>query len=166
MVWISLYLFWGELSFSLFYRPWQGKGFLIFLWQLLGPVELSEETKHLLTNANSSTYTKKILLVRQNSPTKKTIFLARCLYTLYKQKLSDLRPLLAFTFPKGFRKSKKLGHWTSRSGGKKTFKMCEQIKIYPWKTCNRRGDFSPLEAKVSNLRPLLSITFPQGFQKI
>ena len=96
---------------------------------------------------------------------KKNYFFVRRLYTLYKQKLSNLRPLLAFTFPKGFRKSKKLSHWTSRSGGKKTFKMCEQIKIYPWKPCNRRGDLSPLKAKVSNLRPLLFITFPQGFQK-
>ena len=34
----------------------------------------------------------------------------------------NLRPLLSITFPQGFQKSKKFGHWTSGSGGKKTFK--------------------------------------------
>ena len=32
------------------------------------------------------------------------------------------------TFPQGFQKSKKLGHWTLASGGKKTFKRSEQMK--------------------------------------
>ena len=34
----------------------------------------------------------------------------------------SLRPLLSITFPQGFQKSKKFGHWTSGNGGKKTFK--------------------------------------------
>ena len=46
--------------------------------------------------------------------------------TLYEQKFSNLRPLLSITFPQGFRISKKLGHWTSGSGGKKTGKQSEQ----------------------------------------
>ena len=34
----------------------------------------------------------------------------------------DIRPLLSITFPQGFQKSEKFGHWTSGSGSKKTFK--------------------------------------------
>ena len=44
----------------------------------------------------------------------------RRFYTLYELKYSNLRPLLSITFPQGFRKSKKFGHLTSGSGGKKT----------------------------------------------
>ena len=62
---------------------------------------------------------------------KKKTFFARRSYTLYKQKFSYLRPLLFVTFPQGFRKSKKFGHWTSGSGGKKTFKRSEQMKKNP-----------------------------------
>ena len=47
-------------------------------------------------------------------------------YTLYEQKLSNLRPLLFITFPQGFLKSKKIGHWTSGSGGKKPIKWSEK----------------------------------------
>ena len=47
-------------------------------------------------------------------------FFARRFYTLYEQKFYNLRPLLFITFPQGFRISKKFGHWTSGSGGKKT----------------------------------------------
>ena len=63
------------------------------------------ETKHLSTDADSSRI--------------KQIF-ARQFYTLYEQKFSNLRQLLALTFPQGFQISKKFGHWTS-SGDKKTF---------------------------------------------
>ena len=77
------------------------------------------ETKHLLTDADSSTNTKKILLVRQN---------LRQFYTLYKHKVSNLRPLLSITFLQGFQKSKKFGDWTLGSGGKKTFKQSEQMR--------------------------------------
>ena len=51
-------------------------------------------------------------------------------YTLYEQKLSNLRPLLSITFPQGFKKSKKFGHWNSRSGGKKTVKRSEQMIFF------------------------------------
>ena len=34
-----------------------------------------------------------------------------------------MRPLLSTTFPQGFRISKNIGHPTSGSGGKKTFKL-------------------------------------------
>ena len=39
-----------------------------------------------------------------------------------------LRPLLDITFPKGFQKSKTIGHPTLRSGGKKTFKRYHKSK--------------------------------------
>ena len=39
---------------------------------------------------------------------------------------SYLRPLLSITFFQGFQISKKFGHWTSGSGGKKTGKQSEQ----------------------------------------
>ena len=40
----------------------------------------------------------------------------------FKQKGSHLRPLLSITLPQGFQSSKNIGHPTSGSGGKKTFK--------------------------------------------
>ena len=52
----------------------------------------------------------------------------RQFYTLYKQKVSNMRPLLSITFPQRVRKSKKFGYWTSGSGGKKTFKQIEQMR--------------------------------------
>ena len=85
------------------------------------------ETKHLLTDANSSTETKKIQIVRQNLQKKKHFFLALQFYSLYKHKVSNLRPLLSITFQQGFRKSKK--NW-----GKKTFKRSEQMKKKSVKT--------------------------------
>ena len=75
-----------------------------------------QETKHLSTDSDSSTNTKKIQLIRQNSP--KTIFL-RGGFRPFMSKTLNLRPLLSITFPQGFRKSKKFGHWTLGSGGKK-----------------------------------------------
>ena len=40
--------------------------------------------------------------------------------------LQNLRPLLFVTFPQGFQIHKNLGHWTSRTGGKKTVKQSEK----------------------------------------
>ena len=48
----------------------------------------------------------------------KKLFFLRQFYTFYKQKFSNMRPFISITFPKGFKKSKKFGHWTSGSGGK------------------------------------------------
>ena len=59
--------------------------------------------------------------VTQNQQKKKTFF-ARHLLTIFKQKCSNLRPLLSITFPQGFQISKNIGHLTLGSGGKKTFK--------------------------------------------
>ena len=53
-------------------------------------------------------------------------FLPWQFYTLYEQKLSNLRPLISITFPQGFRKSKKFGQSTSGSGSKKTVKPSEK----------------------------------------
>ena len=81
---------------------------------------------HLSTNVDSSTNTKKILLVRKNSTKKKKIVFARQFHTIYEQKFSNLIPLLFITFPPRFCESKKLGHWTFGSGGKMTVKRSEK----------------------------------------
>ena len=49
-------------------------------------------------------------------------------YTRYEQKFSNLRPLLSINFPNQFRKSKKFGHCSLGSGGKKTIKRSEKIQ--------------------------------------
>ena len=105
------------------------------------------ETKHRSTDADSITNTKKILLVRQNSP--KQNFFGRRFYTLYKQKFSKLRPILSLTFPQGFWKSKKFGHWTLRSGDRKTFKWSEQMNknLKKKKKKKIRGYFTPFMSK-------------------
>ena len=82
-------------------------------WIILHGKSRIRETKHLLTDAESSTDTKIILLVRQNL-SKNFFFCA-------------LRPHLAISFLKGFRKSKIFGHWNLGSRGKKTFKWTEQM---------------------------------------
>ena len=106
---------------------------------------------------------KKTLLVRQNSP--KHNFFCAPIFTLYEQKISNLRPLLSITFPQRFKKSKKLGHWTLRNGSKKTFKWSEQKKTIHKKKILPQRFYTLYEQKFSNLRPLLFVTFPQGFRK-
>ena len=50
-----------------------------------------------------------------------TNFFCRDDFTSFnEQKFSNLRQLLSLTFPQEFQKSKKFGHWNSKSGGKKT----------------------------------------------
>ena len=86
-----------------------------------------QETKNLSTDADSSTDTEKILLVRQNLQ-KNYFFFALQFYTLYEKKFSNLRQLLSITFPQGFQKNqKKFGHWTLGSGDKKTVKRSEKV---------------------------------------
>ena len=53
---------------------------------------------------------------------KKTLIFARQFLTIFKQKCSNMRPLLSITFSQGFRISKNIWHLTSGSGGKKTVK--------------------------------------------
>ena len=88
----------------------------------------------------------------------------RQFYTIFEHKRSILRPLLSITFPQRFRISKIFGHCTLRSGGKKTFKRSEQMKKIPKKLFLPRRFYTIFQQKSSNLRPLLSITFPQGFR--
>ena len=72
----------------------------------------------------------------------------RRFYTLYEQKLSNLRSLLFITFPKGFRKSQKFEHWTLGSGGKETFKRGKQMqKIGLKKKKIRCGNGTPFMSK-------------------
>ena len=94
----------------------------------------------------------------------KKLFSPRQFQTIFRQKCSNLRPLLCITFPQGIRISK-----TSESGGKKTFKWylkSEHMK----KKKSVKNFFLPRRfktiffAKNSNLRPLLSTTFPKGFR--
>ena len=71
----------------------------------------------------------------------------RQFYTLYKQKLLDLRTLISITFPQGFRKSKTFGHWTLGNWGKNTFKQSEQVKKNQLKNFFGRGYFRPFWSK-------------------
>ena len=91
----------------------------------------TRETKHLWTDAD-----------RSIDSQKNTIIFAWQFYNIYEQKFSNLRPPLFIPFPREFRKCKKLGHWTSGSGVKKTLKRSKQMKnsiIF----CCCRGDFTP-----------------------
>ena len=82
-----------------------------------------------------------------------------------------MRPLLSIIFPQGFRISKNSGHPTSGSGGKKTVKKDQKpkkiekkVKKVEEKKNKIARRFSTIfKQKCSYLRPLLSITFPQGF---
>ena len=58
----------------------------------------------------------------------KKTFSSRRLNPILGQKCSIMRPLLSITCPQGLQISKKFGHWTSGSGGKKTVKRSEQMK--------------------------------------
>ena len=62
------------------------------------------------------------MFCKAKSATTKKLFFARRFQTTFKQKCSHLRPLLSITFPQEFRISQNIGHPSSVSGGKKTFK--------------------------------------------
>ena len=84
----------------------------------------------------------------QIKKSKKNTFFAGQFYTFYEQKFSNLRPLLSITFPQGFRESKKFGHWTLGSGGKKRFKRSEQMREkYLLKTFSPRRFYTFYEQK-------------------
>ena len=63
---------------------------------------------------------------------------------------------LPLLFPKDL---EQFGHWTLRSGGKKTVKQSKQIRFFFF-----RQFYTIFEQKGSNPRPLCSISFPQGFR--
>ena len=75
------------------------------------------ETKHLSTDADSSTNT----TVGWTKNTKKPKFYGKTKKIIQITK-TQKHPLLSIIFPQGFRISKHFGHPTSGSGGKKTFK--------------------------------------------
>ena len=95
---------------------------------------------------------------------KKTNFFAAILHPFWAKVFESETTSFHYFSPR-FWNFFKFGHWTLGSGGKKTFKMSEQMKI------SVRNYFLPLqlktlyEQKVSNLTPNLSSTFLQGFQK-
>ena len=87
------------------------------------------ETKHLSTDADSSTDAKKILLLRKIRQRKKKILHGDFTPFISKsfQIWDHFCPLSHYiTFSKVFWKSKKFGNLTFGSGGKKPFKQCEQ----------------------------------------
>ena len=103
----------------------------------------------------------KKLLLRQNS-TKTNFFCAAILHPIWA-KVSQSETTSFQYYTQGFWISKKFGNWTSGSGCKKCLNRVNKKKSITKKICPR--DFTPLyELKFSNLRPLLSITFPQGFR--
>ena len=56
-------------------------------------------------------------------------------------------------------------HWTLESGGKKAFKQYLTRMVCPKKLFFVRQFYTLYHYQFSNLRPLLSITYNQGFQK-
>ena len=101
-----------------------------------------QETKHLSTNADTYTDTKKILLVRQMSP----LFFSflRSDFTPFKSKRFQIWDHFFYYFFPRIAKYKKFGHWT---WGQKNIKTEWTNK----KNCKRkffcRGDFTPLMSK-------------------
>ena len=95
----------------------------------------------------------------------KKLFFARRFQTIFKQKRSYLRPLLSITFPQRFRISKNIEHPISGRGGKKTNKRYLKSKKVREKNLFFVLQFLTIfKQKCSYLRPLLAITFPQGFR--
>ena len=73
----------------------------------------------------------------------------------------------AITFPQGFRKSKKFGHWTLRSGGKKTFKRSKKIKKNYLKNFFCRNNFTPFMSKSFQIWDhFLPLLFPKDSNKL
>ena len=108
----------------------------------------------------------------------KKLFFALRFSTIFKQKCSYLRPLLSITFPQGFQISKNIGHPTSGSGGKKTFKRylkSEQTDVQTDGRTNRliesigpegrcfekimKKDPSPVKLLFKNKREVKNLTF-------
>ena len=83
--------------------------------------------------------TSKVKIVRKKKRKKN----ARRFQTIFKEKCSYLRPLLAINFSQGFRISKNIGHPISGSGGKKTVKRylkSEQTHRQTDRQTDRRTD--------------------------
>ena len=106
------------------------------------------ETKHLSTDANSSTNTKKNPASTENSHF--FFFFAQQFYTLYKQKYSNLRPLFVHFPPKDSENlnSLDIGHW--EVGTKRRFnglnKWTKFVKDY-----SRHGNSTPFMSKICQI---------------
>ena len=99
----------------------------------------------------------------------------RWFYTFYEQKFLNLRPLLSITFPHEFQKSKKFGHWTSGSGGKKIVKLSEKHQYQKTSTQKQtnfflRGHFTPFISKNVQVRhhffPLLFLNNSESLKSL
>ena len=107
----------------------------------------------------------------------KNLFSQRQFYTIFEQMFSNLRPLLSITFPLKFQKSKKFGHWTSGSEGKKTVIRSEKHR-YQEKSCSVRqnlqkknifwrGDFKPFICKSFQIWDhFLPLLFPKDSESL
>ena len=87
-------------------------------------------------------------------------FFVRRFYTLYEQKCSNLSPLLSITFPQGFRKSKKFGHWTSEVRAKRCLNGLNKFKKKSVKKC-RHDDFTPFMSKNLQIWDFFPTLFPK-----
>ena len=101
--------------------------------------------------------------VDQGKISKKKLFFA--ILDHFQTKMFKCQTTFSITFPQGFRISKNIGHPTGGSGGKKTVKRyLKSGKSEEKKAFFARRFETIFKQKCSYLRPLLSITFPQGFR--
>ena len=78
---------------------------------------------------------------------------------------SFLRPLLSITFPQGFQKSKSVDIGLKEMGAKRRLNGVNNYKkIRKKKNLFTAAILNHFEPLFTNLKLLLSITFPQGFQ--
>ena len=66
-------------------------------------------------------------VVRQNQQQQQQQKISRQFFTIFKQKCSNLRPLLSITFSQGFQISKNIGHPTSGSGANRRLKVPQKL---------------------------------------
>ena len=92
------------------------------IWDYLFTILFHKDSKHLKSlDIGLQEVGAKICLNGVNKTKKicKNLFWLRQFYTLYQQKISNLRPHLSITFPQRLQIFKKFGHWTLGSGGNK-----------------------------------------------
>ena len=121
------------------------------------------------TETAVSTDTQKILLIRQNLPktttTKKTYFCTAILHHLWA-KFFKLESISFHYFSPRTLKIKQV--WTldfGKGGAKRRLNGVNKWKKNPW-IFFAAAIYTLHEQKFSNLRPLLSITFTEGFHKL
>ena len=125
----------------------------------------TQGTKNLLTNADCSTNTKIILLLRQNSLKKQTFFCAAIFHPLWAKVLKSETISFPYFSPKDSKNLTSLDIELWELGAKRGLNRVYKWKEIPKKLFSPRRIYTLYEQKLSNLRQLLFITFPQGFRK-